>query len=587
MKKRFLVFFLTLLVSLSLVACKGDDGDGDGDGGNTPAFDAAAVVAGFEDKVEGTVKLTYKTNYKVDVVRPGADASGLASFKRDVEATAVVEMDLGADLYIKVTKTRQDKLVDAAPSTMEYLLYKAEGKYYVVSSESLKQEVPGDQALLVLSQLLEGATFEQVGPVTLDTLVYNALDKEYELKVFGLTETFLADELVDPTYSAAANGGLHVDYKPEYVGYRTDMGYSDFPGAEDKAAATISIDTNNKGYVVNMKETYENASLVFNIMSNPPTVSINGERSLTATYGEAITKVDTVNFLPSTAKFVETVGGTYTVMTCPMGQFQSLAPVADGGALTLGNIIAVKPVAAEGYELDKVIVNDVEQPMIDPAMAGGFYCYNVKPGVNTIEVVFAELDPTSGIVNVTNNTSYEYMLQSFTYANGGPSGYQTITDGKIAPGAAVFGAIVIESSKEVVVTVNGVETNPNIPSGTVTYYCWAVRESGKFEVVISEKGTTPTGDGIITVANNTSHEYQLLSFNLVNGAPDAFVPVQNGTVTPGTSVWCAIAIDSSIAVNVTINGAAPSLALPKDGVTYYCFAVKAAGEFAVVINAAA
>ena len=80
-----------------------------------PAFDAAATVAGFASKVEGTVKLTYVTNYKVDVVRPGADASGMASFMRDVVATTVVEMDL-SDLYIKVTKTRQDKLVDDAAS---------------------------------------------------------------------------------------------------------------------------------------------------------------------------------------------------------------------------------------------------------------------------------------------------------------------------------------------------------------------------------------------------------------------------------------------------------------------------------------
>ena len=52
-----------------------------------PKFDAATTVAGFDSKIETTVKLSYVTNYKVDVVRPGADASGMDSFKRDVVAT--------------------------------------------------------------------------------------------------------------------------------------------------------------------------------------------------------------------------------------------------------------------------------------------------------------------------------------------------------------------------------------------------------------------------------------------------------------------------------------------------------------------
>ena len=581
--KSLFTLLLVLVLSLVLVSCGKDDGDGDN---NQPEFDAASVVAGFENEVSGTVKLTYTANYKVDVVRPGADASGLASFKRDVVSTAVIEMDLGTDLYIKVVKTRQDKLVDASATTIEYLLYKDADKYYYVTSESNKVEVAASEAAAKLAAILEEATFEQVGGLTLDTLVYNALDKEYEMAVFGLTETFLTDELVDPSYSAAKDGGLHVDYLPDYVGYRTDMGYSDFPGA-DGAAATIALNTNNKGYVVDMKETYNNASLVFNIMSNPPTVTINGERSFTASYGEAITKSTSVNFLPSTAKLVEAIGGSYVVMTCAMGDFGNMAPVADGAALTLGNIIAIKATASEGYELSKVMVNGVETPMINPAQAGGFYCYNVNPSVNKIEVVFAELDPTAGVVTVTNNTSHQYILQSFTYANGAPSGYTTITDGRIAPGAAVFGAIVIDASIEVVVTVNGKETSPNIPAGNVTYYCWSVKESGKFEVVISEKSAAPAGDAVYTFANNTSFAYQFLSFNLVNGAPDAFVPVANGTVTPGSNVWVAVAIDSANAVSVTVNGAAAGLALPKDGLTYYCFSVKAGGNFEVVINPAA
>ena len=578
--KLLFTFALVFMLSVVLVACNQPTPPAE------PEFDAAELVGGFEDAVEGTVKLTYVTNYKVDVERPGADASGLASFKRDVVATAVVEIDLGADLYLKVSKTRQDKLVENAAVKSEYLLYKEEGKYYYVSSNSLKEEVAAENAAAKLAAILEEATYEQVGGLSLSSLIYNSLDKAYELKEFSISETFMADELADPVYSAGANGGLKVNYKPDYVGYRTDGGWSDFPGADNSTAADIEINTNDKGYVVSMKETYTNPSLVFNIMSNPPTVKISGERSYTATYGEAITKANTVEFATPVASLKEALGGAYVVMTCAMGDFGNLVPVADGATLELGKIIAVKPTAAEGYELTKVVVNGLEEPMINPANAGGFYCYHVKPGQNTIEVVFTELDPTAGIVNVTNNTSYDYQLQSFNYVNGAPSGYKVITDGRIEPGQSVFGAIVIDSTKEVVVTVNGAETSVNIPANGVVFYCFSVKQSGKFDVVISEKGAPVAGNAIVTVTNNTSYEYEVQSFTYA-GAPSNYQVVTDGVIVPGDSIWGAIVISASTPVTVVVNGAATQINIPANGVVFYSFSVKTGGDYVVEINPAA
>jgi len=546
-------------------------------------FDAATVVAGFENKVDTTVKLNYVTNYKVDVVRPGADASGMDSFKRDVVATAVVEMDLGADLYIKVSKTRQDKLIDATAVKTEEVLYKKDGKYFYQTSSAAAVEVSDPSAQL--AAIFENATYEQIGGLTLDALVYDSLDKDYELKVFGLSETFLAEDLADPTYAEGTNGGLVVNYKPEYIGYRTDGGWSDFSNATDGYAADVEIVTNEKGFVTSMKETYNSASLVFNIMSNPPTVTITGERSFTATYGEAISKVEAVDFAASKAVYADAVGGTFAVMTCAMGDFGNMAQVANGGALELGKIICVKPAANEGYEVAKVVVNGSETPMTDPAMAGGFYCFAVNPGDNTIEVLFKETDPTAGVVTVKNNTANTYELQSFTYA-GAPSDYKVITDGIIEPGAAIFGAIVIDSTKEVVVTVNGVETSVNIPAGPTTFYCFAVKTGGKYDVVISEKGAAPvSGNGIVTVTNNTNYEYQVQSFTYA-GAPTDYKVIENGEIEPGASIFGAIVISVDTPVSVVVNGTPTSVNIPANGVVFYCFAVKEAGEFNVVINPA-
>lgn len=550
--------------------------------GCTNPFDAGKTVEGFAEKVDTTVKLTYVTNYKVDVVRPGADASGMDSFKRDVVATAVVEMDLGSDLYIKVSKTRQDKLTEDTAVKTEEILYKKDGKYYYQTSSSEAVEVA--DAAAKLAEIFETATYEQIGGLTLDALVYNALDKEYEAKVFGLSDTFGATDMVDPTY-ADANGGLKVNYKPEYVGYRTDGGWSDFSNAEAGYAAEVEIITNDKGFVTSMKENYNSASLVFNIMSNPPTVTITGERSFTATYGEAITKAESVEMAASKAVYADATGGKFVVMTCAMGEFTNMAPVANGGALELGKILCIKPTADEGYEVAKVVVNGNETPMTPPANAGGFYCFAVAPGDNTIEVLFKEANPTDGVVSVDNKTSYEYQLQSFTYA-GEPVDYKVITDGIITPGPAIFGAIVIDSTKEVVVTVNGVETSVNIPAGPLTFYCFSVKEGGKYDVVISEKGSAPvSGNGIVKVTNNTSYEYQLQSFTYA-GAPADYKVIENGEIVPGASIFGAIVISAETPVTVEVNGVATSINIPNGGLVFYCFSVKEAGEYNVVINPA-
>lgn len=545
-------------------------------------FDVAAVMEGFESGVATTVKLTYVTNYKVDVVRPGADASGMDSFKRDVVATAVVEMDLGEDLYIKVTKTRQDKLIEDAAVVTEEILYQKDGKYFYQTSSAAAVEVT--DAAAKLAEIFETATYEQIGGLTLDALVYNTTSKAYELLVFGLSDTFIEDDLVDPTYSAGQNGGIQVNYKPEYIGYKTDGGWSDFSNADAGYAADVEILTNDKGYVTSMKETYNSASLVFNIMSNPPTVTITGDRSFTATYGETITKSESVDFAPSTAVLEETVGGTFAVMTCAMGDFANLVPVANGGALEMGKLICVKPTANEGYEIVKVVVNGNETPITDPANAGGFYCFNVAPGNNTIEVLFKESDPTVGVVTVDNKTSYDYQIQSFTYA-GAPSDYKVVENGEIEPGAAIFGAIVIDSSKEVVVTVNGVETTVNIPAGATTFYCFSVKTGGKYEVTITEKGAATSGNGIVTVTNNTSYDYQLQSFTYA-GTPTDYKVIENGEIEPGASIFGAIVISADTPVSVVVNGTPTSINIPASGVIYYCFAVKEGGEFNVEINPA-
>ena len=68
--------------------------------------------------------------------------------------------------------------------------------------------------------------------------------------------------MVDPVYTKNDANGIHVEYKPEYVGYKTDGGMSDFSNSEAGYAAVCTLDTNEKGYVTSWKEEYNNATLV-------------------------------------------------------------------------------------------------------------------------------------------------------------------------------------------------------------------------------------------------------------------------------------------------------------------------------------
>ena len=88
------------------------------------------------------------------------------------------------------------------------------------------------------------------------------------------------------------------------------------------------------------------------------------------------------------ARYSATKNGTFVVKTCPMGGFANMADVENNGELTVGNVLAIKPTAAEGYVVDTISVNGVTTTMIDPAQAGGFYCFGVTEGHNVIVVTF-------------------------------------------------------------------------------------------------------------------------------------------------------------------------------------------------------
>lgn len=400
MKRNSLKVLSTLgmlgLVGVALVSC----GKKEDPSKTTPAdtsnkeqvFDPSQLIAGFDKNLSGTVKLTYNANYNVDVNSNGGTGN-MDSFKHQIRSTTTVEMDLGSDLYIKTSKEAKDLLKGDTVTKTEELLYKSGDKYYYETSSTASVEVAANEASAKVNEILGNVTLEQAGKIDLGALLYNKTDKQYEFDYLSFSTSVSADDVFEDdsiVYSKGSNGGLKVEAKPYYVGYKTDGGYSDFYNKADGYAATLNLETNNKGQVTSWKEVYNKAALDFAIMSVPPTVTITGERGFTASYGEAITKASSLKRVASTASYKDATGGTYVVKTCASGDFQHMTDVANGGSLELGKVICVKATPAEGKVIDKITVNGSTETLIDPEKAGGWYYFNVAVGENKIDVTFKD-----------------------------------------------------------------------------------------------------------------------------------------------------------------------------------------------------
>lgn len=363
--KKILLAAATLATALSLASC--------GESGKS----ANEFMSGFKTKLEnGSVKGTFKNNYEITVDANGGTAD-FSSFKHKIEATVDFEFTLGDDFYFYAKKTWEDKLVNDSSSVTEELLYKDNGKYMYSNTYDKPVEVTTDVKTKI-NEILTSVTKEQAGSISLDTFVYSK-DANYELNTFGLTTTFGADELIEFISYSVKDNNLVVDYKPEYVGYQTDNGMSDFPAAKDKTtAADITVNVNELGYVTSWNEEYH-AGLDFAIMTPAPTVGIIGSRSFNAEYGVTLTTKTDADITHKTSEAKVTYGtadnGIFTVawFDYANNNFQ-MNPVANNDKVRVGMWLGVKPTANDSYEIDTVTVNGVKETVI----VQGIYCFEVK-----------------------------------------------------------------------------------------------------------------------------------------------------------------------------------------------------------------
>ncbi len=383
MKKKSLMIFGSAALCLAALASCGESKE--------PEFNAEELVKTFDSSINTTVSLTYTANYDMDVNANGGTGN-MDSFKHKIRSTTVAEIDLGSDLYIKTKKTTRDELHDTKDTVTEEILYKKDGKYYYETTSTLAVEVSASDAAGKVDSILKSVTAEQAGSIDTSTLLYNKTDRSYFEAQLFCSDAILGADKDDyleavPSYSKEGDG-LKATYKPEYVGYKTDGGQSDLKGSE--YAAEFNVITNGKGYVTSFSEKYNSASLDMHIMTPAPTIILTGERKFSATYGEAITKATSVAHEASKLAYEASTGGTFVVGTCANGDYSNMQVVTSGADLELGKLVCVKPTAEDGKEVKSVTLNGNSTTLIDPTSAGGWYCFNVTSGTNTVVVEFKD-----------------------------------------------------------------------------------------------------------------------------------------------------------------------------------------------------
>lgn len=382
--KKILLTASCILSVCALAACGNSNGTQTTDSNNENVDE---ILKGFKTELGSeNVKGTFKNKYKVEVDAHGG-TSDFSSFRHDIDSVLDFEFSLGDNFYFYSKKTWEDKDDANSKSVTEAILYREDGKYMYSTTYTSPVEVTN--AKEKLNEILSEVSAEQAGGLSLSSFIYSK--GQYELDTFGLTPTFTLDEIKESSYKVTGSKGLEVTYNPDYIGYQTDNGMSDFGIAEGKnTAADVSISVNEYGYVTAFNENIH-AALDFAIMTPKPTVSINGTRELQVTYNASISEKNDSNIEHKNPVSKVTLGntenGSYTVSWFDYdNNSYAMTPVNSSDRVEVGMWLAIKPEANEGYEIDNVTVNGNETEIV----VNGMYCFKIGKEAQKVSVVFKE-----------------------------------------------------------------------------------------------------------------------------------------------------------------------------------------------------
>ncbi|MCQ3035047.1 MAG: hypothetical protein MJ248_02335 [Bacilli bacterium] len=495
MKRTKLIVLAAATMALGLTAC--------GNKNNNKTKSVEEIAAGFETSVAGKLSFNYSAKYKVDVDSHTDNKDAMSSFKHDIDDKVSGEIDLTAgDLYLHIKNEAKDKLISDTAKVKEALVYKNGASYYYLTStmENPVALASETAASAKIAELVEKVSSNLAGGVTMDTFLYDGLDQEYEYREFGLSSS-----TVDKSYwegltewSANDNGGIKAVSKPWYIGYKTDAGVSDFStpefeaGDEGAYAALIEVNTNDKGYVTAYSENYSNLALDFAIMNPAPTVTIEGSRTFSATYGSDITRLSTINheLTYGTVKLNTSNKGTYEVYTCSADDKATKTKVADEGQVKVGDLLAVK-VTPAGSNTVLAVTYGTVSGQLD---TDGYYYFEVQEGENAITVNFNGSDENEDaewatVTGITKGEGVATVRVTYIVYPDVNNMMELDSQGRAPIGASNF--LIIQATFEEgyeldAIKVNDATASPFGPG----IYGYNIKTAGEFAINVTAKKTS-------------------------------------------------------------------------------------------------
>lgn len=340
---------------------------------------AAEIINGFSKELTGTVQFTYTAKYDVTV-----DNKALSNFEHSIDDVTTGEYDLTVgNLYLHVVRNGKDKGV---ANKAEALVYKAESDYFYLTNvmENPTKLASEEAARAKIDEFLVKISHNNAGDISTSTALYGDANSYFH-REFGLsTGNIAADEFLDAEPTAKVEGeGVQFDATSSYIGYNTDGGVSDFPGAEGKKAGVYTVQTNASGYVTSYTEAIH-AQLAMPIMNPAPVVSIEGTRAYSATYGQAIEKKSAIDhqLTKGTVSIPSPDNAIVEAFTAPTIGGEKTA-VTNGAEVVVGQYLAVKVTPAGSNKIVRVTLGttSLEKPSDD-----GFFYFEIQEGVNKVGV---------------------------------------------------------------------------------------------------------------------------------------------------------------------------------------------------------
>lgn len=551
---------------------------------------ADALVATFENSVQGTFKLTYTADYALDVVTESASAK---AFARTIKDVTTIEGDFTAgNYYLHAKRVGRNLLTETEDKTVEALVWKDGDTYKYLEQNMGDVATLADETAAVakIAELMKKVSNREAGFLTPDSLVYNEIN-EYEHSQFLLdSKTVTVEEFFDDPVSMkkTADNGIEVKSELDYIAYQTDGGVSELGGAP---GANVTVVTNAKGYVTDYSITYNDAQLAMPIMTPAPVLHLTGSRVLAAEYGATITKLNTIEHHATTGTIVlptASTKGYAEVFTCAPQDFNNMVEVSANKEYNVGDWLCIKVTPAAGNTVLNVSYAGKSETLVPPAQAGGYYCFSIVEGNQQIGINYegsAALPTTATIkTEFDANSSINGAITTFTLANGQPSNWGAATaEGAVAIGANEWSAIkvnVAEGYEVDKVLVNGKEAF--FLSG---YYCVNTKYPKEYTFKVTTKAketTTVVASALVVVAPNENCESIVVkSFDV--GTPNDQTTVENGGSVPfGDSKWISVFVtpkEGKEVESITVNGVATQAMYGQQ----LC-KIGEAGTYTVVVN---